>query len=575
MQRFQMTLISALSLTLMLASCGADQSKVSTNAAPIQSQIEKDLELKSQALGVNVQKSNGVSSQRDTRMTAQSSYSALGDVEVEINPNAGGKGVKIPNSRDVSTMTFQNVGDLKYLSGQVIIKVPQNKVDQLAKKLGAVVLDRGLIPSGPNQNAPMKYTGYVLLQVPDSATALENIGRKEFKGSKAQDALKNALKNHLKASGARGKVTAESEAVISDYLLMKELEKQGYAAELNLTGETQAINPDLPESTGYTARSNEGYNLARSNIFGVWARGYTGKNVKVAVIDTGFVNDDYELSGYDPIKQQYPNGWYFLDQYDFAEGDYDVSADASGDVDGRGTTWHGFGVAQVVAGRNGNQYSTTGVAPESTIIRYRVGRGIGNLLSYYDAGRAVDTAVAWGAGVINMSFSFRSPGAAGVPNTYLGEALARSHAAGVINVAAIGNDNAWVNNNHWPWDMIPIPGGWYTVVGVGAVNNSMEKQTYSNYGPGVTVYAFDTNRVTSKPSEACWSNYRCQASLRQPGGTSIASPFVAGIAALLKQAKPNLTTDQFKTILYNNSMNVNGLRIIEANWALTAAQNLP
>lgn len=308
---------------------------------------------------------------------------------------------------------------------------------------------------------------------------------------------------------------------------------------------------------------------------GVWARGYTGSGVKVAVIDTGFVNDDYELSGYDPITQSYPNNWYFLDQYDFAENDYDVNADAGGDLNGNGVTWHGFGVSQVVVGRNGNHYGTTGVAPEATIIRFRIGRGVNNLLSYYDAGRAVDTAVAWGAGVINMSFSVRTPGAAGVPNSYLGEALQRSSNAGVINVAAIGNDNAWVNNNHWPWDLIPIPGGWYSVVGVGAVDDQMAKQSYSNYGPGVAVYAFDTNWVTQKPSESCWIINRCQGYVIRPGGTSIASPFVAGVAALLKQAKPGLTTDQFKNILYSNSMNVNNFRIIEANWALTAAQNLP
>jgi subtilisin family serine protease len=96
-----------------------------------------------------------------------------------------------------------------------------------------------------------------------------------------------------------------------------------------------------------------------------------------------------------------------------------------------------------------------------------------------------------------------------------------------------------------------------------AFNSTTEaRSSFSVCGPGVDVYAAGENVIsamsTSNEHGASTSNYYLNASYRQAviGGTSMASPQVAGICALLKQAHPDWNPDQIKRWILANSQSI-------------------
>lgn len=365
--------------------------------------------------------------------------------------------------------------------------------------------------------------------------------------------------------------------------------------QIAMTDQGLSIEPNYAmKASQATSSSREhynggGFNLPRNdwwldsaqggNVLQAWTElGVSGRGVNIAIIDTGFLPNDYDITSYNPHAQtvMYSRRWSPY-QYNFDQGAtnaYDVTADSNGDPDYYGHTFHGHGVASVALAAQDNQYGVSGVAPLATPILFRIGRSPSGLYSYYDAGRAVDTAIAWGAHIINMSFLAYTPGEAGVPNSYLGEALQRSENAGLINVAAMGNDNKWVGNSNWWWDQKPVPASWSTVIGVGATNISRQKASYSNWGPEVDLWApagDNGTLIRTAPNrwESCYATpMRCGDRANYLGvfdGTSAASPYVAGAIALMKEVKPSLTRAEALSILQQTSYKNTGDANVDGN----------
>ncbi len=223
---------------------------------------------------------------------------------------------------------------------------------------------------------------------------------------------------------------------------------------------------------------------------------HIGSGTLVAVIDSGVNRTGTDLNGTPQVPQ-------VLDGCDWVTSPTNVCR-GTGVTDENG---HGTHVAGIIAAKN-DGVGITGVAPGSQILPLRVldANGSGYLS---DIAAAIDYAVANNADVINLSLG-------GTTNYYLIEdAINRAVTAGVVVVAAAGNSGP---NNTLP----SYPAAYANVIAVAATDSSGVVATYSNQGSYLDIAA---------PGSAIISTYPTgYASL---SGTSMASPHVAGIAALM------------------------------------------
>jgi subtilisin len=112
-----------------------------------------------------------------------------------------------------------------------------------------------------------------------------------------------------------------------------------------------------------------------------------------------------------------------------------VPGEKPGDFGDNGTEGHGTHVAGIIAARGTPPTGIRGVAPGVTLRSYRVFGQDGNDASNYAIAKAIDAAVADNCDLLNMSLG------GGDPDTLTAEALASAHNAGVVVLAANGNDN--------------------------------------------------------------------------------------------------------------------------------------
>lgn len=227
----------------------------------------------------------------------------------------------------------------------------------------------------------------------------------------------------------------------------------------------------------------------------------TGLGITVAVIDSGVNRTGTDLDGtnLDGSKQ-------VLDGCDWVTSPTNVCT-GTGVVDENG---HGTHVAGIIAAQNDGE-GITGVAPGSTILPLRVldANGSGYLT---DVAAAIDYAVANRAKVINMSLG-------GTVDYYLiKNAVDNALAKGVIVVAAAGNSG--------PTNSLPsYPAAYESVIAVAATDSDGVVASYSNQGSYLDIAAPGTSIISTY-----LTGY---ASL---SGTSMASPHVAGVVALMLES---------------------------------------
>ncbi|WP_017716608.1 S8 family serine peptidase [Kamptonema formosum] len=293
------------------------------------------------------------------------------------------------------------------------------------------------------------------------------------------------------------------------------------------------------------------YGLDLINAPDVWARGYTGAGVTVAVLDTGIDLKHRDLQGRlwrnsdevagDGIDN---DGNGFIDDvqgYDFADGDADPSNNDAEEL-------HGTHVAGIIAAaRNGtdgtddlgNPFEVTGVAYNATIMPVRV---LGDFRTVEEFDSAVAAGIRYavnnGARVLQMSLG-NSPGDPSLPQT--AAALAEARQRGVVAAIAAGNEKGAGGNVP---DDPAIRAAEDLAIAVGAVDRNRQLAYFSNSASSLLgIYDFVVAPGVDVRSATPNNSY---ASL---DGTSMATPYVAGVIALMLQANPNLTPAQIENIL--------------------------
>ena len=278
-----------------------------------------------------------------------------------------------------------------------------------------------------------------------------------------------------------------------------------------------------------------------------WDTQTGSKNVVVAVLDTGVDithpdiasniwvnpheipdnNKDDDSNGYiDDV-----NGW------DFVEDNNHVTPDDSGN---RIATSHGTLIAGTIAAEGNNGEGITGINWHASIMSVRM-LDVDGTANSAIAADAVDYAVANGADIINLSFAGLNA------DTVLRTAISRAYAAGVVVVAAMGNDSQDTDVvSVYPACLGTTDHDW--VIGVASSAEGDIASDFSNYGRNCT----DITAPGENIYGLMYHNSATGYNLLYDGGwngTSMASPVIAGAAALLLSAFPDLTPDQVRNSL--------------------------
>lgn len=294
-----------------------------------------------------------------------------------------------------------------------------------------------------------------------------------------------------------------------------------------------------------------------------WSIGHEASQVVIAVLDSGIDIEHPDLKSNIwrndreiPDNKNDDDGNGFIDDvngWNFVGGDNDIGP--SFEKGYTADVLHGTIVAGIIAAQGNNASGVSGVAWSAQIMPIKVlaDNGEGSVSSVI---QAIDYAILNKAQIINLSFvgSEYSQG--------LAEAIERAYNAGIIIVAAAGNDAQQKDElslDKKPLYPVCMNGRWSDnqVIGVSATDAIDQKTAFSGFGrncidisaPGISVFSASVYSPThqlgldtlDKYYDGYWS------------GTSVAAPMVSGAIALIKSTNPNLSRREIIEVLLDNT----------------------
>ncbi len=330
-----------------------------------------------------------------------------------------------------------------------------------------------------------------------------------------------------------------------------------------------------PEKTASVPADRTGtreivWGVAKIRAPEVWSLGYRGQGVVVAVLDTGVNLDHQDLADHPWVNEdEVPgngvdddnNG--FVDDlhgWDFINNDNDPTDDQG----------HGTHCAGTIAG-DGTAGSQTGVAPEAQIMAIKIldSNGSGTESGVW---QGIQYALDNGADVLSLSLGWQH--AWNPDRASWRQAFENVLAAGVVAAVAAGNERDGgdppPDNVRTPGDVPPpwfhpdqtLHGGQAAVVTVGATDSNDDFAYFSSYGPVTwqsvspyNDYPYNPGMGLIDPDVAAPGveikslDYSNPSGYTLMSGTSMATPHVAGVMALLLSRNPELTPAEVDEIL--------------------------
>lgn len=273
-----------------------------------------------------------------------------------------------------------------------------------------------------------------------------------------------------------------------------------------------------------------------------WAKEMGSPTVVIAVIDTGLDMNNVEFSG------------RTVAGYDFVNYDNDPDDDNG----------HGTHVGGIVAAAYNNDVGTAGVCNGCSIMPVKV-LDENNSGDWFAVAQGIVYAADLGADIINLSLG------AVQPSNTIEQAIKYAQTSGALIVAAAGNAGS---------DKPFYPAAFDGVIAVSATSMNNAAWTLSNYGEYITVTAPGDN-IFSTAINKDDSTSGGENGLSTRSGTSMAAPYVAGLAGLLLSQDPNRSAHELTNIIIKTATDLGndgydkqfGYGLINVSAALNHDQN--
>ncbi|MBJ6363125.1 S8 family peptidase [Paenibacillus sp. GCM10012307] len=275
-----------------------------------------------------------------------------------------------------------------------------------------------------------------------------------------------------------------------------------YMTNWKMKAEQQEIQPIIPNDALY---SQYQWNLPSIETEKGWNVERGTNEIVVAVLDTGVQADHPDLKG------QLMEGINIVDKN--AKPDDDVG--------------HGTHVSGIIAAVVNNGEGVAGLSWYNKVLPVKVldASGAGTT---YSVAEGIIWATDHGAKVINMSLGNYASA------EFLHDAIKYAYDHDVVLVAASGNDNT---------DRPGYPAAYPEVFAVAATDTNGQRASFSNYGDYIDVAAPGASIASTYPG----SQYAALS------GTSMASPHVAALAALIRSKNPELTNKEVMQLMRDTS----------------------